>query len=195
MLGHRSTFVGAVLATLPGARFTMNPVMVTTEPEGASPDPDVMDAVLDAERAAGRTRRQGRGLTAAEKTAVERRAMEVAGEHLVGQGWDVEDVGATRSYDIDATRGEEHLFVEVKGTTSAGEEVVLTRREVELMTDEYPHTMLIVVHGIELDRSGETPVARGGVLDVYHPWRVEPERLTPISYQYRTEKVSSPSGG
>lgn len=190
VLGHRSTFVGAVLATLPDARFTASPTMVTTAAPGATPDPDLLDALAEAERTAGRTRRsgQGRGLTQPQKIAVERRAMDLATEHLTSNGWTVRDVGATHSYDIDATRPGEHLYVEVKGTTSAGDDIILTRREVELMTEKHPHTMLAVVHGIQLDRTADTPQAVGGTLDIYFPWKITPDRLIPISYQYRTEK-------
>ncbi|MCG8917164.1 DUF3883 domain-containing protein [Actinokineospora sp. PR83] len=156
----------------------------------AEADPDLLDALADAERTAGRTRRsgQGRGLTQPEKVAVERRAMDLATDHLTSQGWTTRDVGATHSYDIDATRPGEHLHVEVKGTTSAGDDIILTRGEVELMTEKYPHTMLIVVHDIHLDRTTTTPQATAGTLDIHSPWKIDPDRLTPISYQYRTEK-------
>jgi hypothetical protein len=47
-LGHRSAFVGAVLATLPGARFLVNPATVTTgPPDGAPEGSDPTFGVLD----------------------------------------------------------------------------------------------------------------------------------------------------
>ncbi len=42
---------------------------------------------------------------------------------------------------------------------------------------------LIVVHGISL--SADRKTASGGELMVLAPWRLEPERLTGITYQYR----------
>jgi hypothetical protein len=75
--------------------------------------------------------------------------------------------------------------VEVKGTTSYGEEIILTKNEVELINTKYPDTMLIVVSRIHLDRSGTPPQASGGTLRATHPWRVEQGRLTPISYRYK----------
>ncbi|OLR95302.1 hypothetical protein BJP25_07260 [Actinokineospora bangkokensis] len=147
--------------------------------------PEVVEALEVADRTAGRRARgQGTGLTTAEKLAVERRAVNEATAYLEGEGYTVVDVGATQSYDLDARRGDEHLFVEVKGTTSAGEEVILTRAEVELNAREHPNTMLVVVSEIALDRSG--PTATGGHLRVHHPWLVDPSALTPISYRYRT---------
>ena len=44
VLGHRSSFVGAVLATLPDAQFTRNPAMVTLGAQAAN---DLTFAVLD----------------------------------------------------------------------------------------------------------------------------------------------------
>jgi hypothetical protein len=75
--------------------------------------------------------------------------------------------------------------VEVKGTTSDGEEIILTRKEVELNDTEHPDTMLIVVSNIHLDRSRIPPQASGGTLRATHPWLIEHGRLTPISYRYR----------
>lgn len=150
--------------------------------------PEVADAVVTGERAAGRHRsRQGLRLSAAERVAVERRAVELAVEHLKGLGYRVKDVGATESYDLDARRGDERLFVEVKGTTSTWHpdgEIVLTRNEVELHEREYPNTMLVVVGSIALDRAGESPRASGGVLHAVHPWQIARDRLTPITYRY-----------
>jgi hypothetical protein len=147
---------------------------------------DVLEQVSDAaslvEEAAGKRRRFPRRMTAAQRVAVEVRAVHVASEHLRAQGYSVVDVGATSSYDLDARRGQERLFVEVKGTTSPGEQIVLTRAEVQLHQREYPNTMLAVVSGISLDRGSDT--ASGGDLYVVRPWAVEDERLEPMAYRY-----------
>ncbi|WP_239564373.1 MrcB family domain-containing protein [Saccharothrix algeriensis] len=150
--------------------------------------PEVSDAIVAAERAAG-SRRHGQGLRldAGERLAIERRAVLLATEHLRVNGYRVKDVGAQESYDLDARRADEHLFVEVKGTTTTWtptSEIILTRKEVELHEREYPNTMLVVVSGIALDRSTDPPGASGGVLHVVHPWRIARERLTAVSYRY-----------
>lgn len=147
--------------------------------------PEIADAMTMAERAAGRRGRgQGYRLTAAEKQAVERRAVAVVTEHLKGDNWTVKDVGATSSFDLDARRDGDRLYVEVKGTTSLGEEVVLTHNEVELHLENHPDTMLAVVHTIDLDRSGSSPVATGGTLRVISPWSPELTHVKPIAYRY-----------
>jgi hypothetical protein len=149
--------------------------------------PEIAEAVDAADRAAGRGAGRGRGthLTAAERSAVERRAMDVACAHLVGEGYTVKDVGAVGPYDVDARRAGERLYVEVKGTTSAGAEVLLTKGEVELHREQYPNNALFVVKNIALDRVRVPPAASGGELHVVRPWRVEDEHLTPISYRCR----------
>lgn len=150
--------------------------------------PEVADAVVVGERAAGRRRvGQGLRLSAVERMAIERRAVQVAVGHLSGLGYRVKDVGATESYDLDARRGDERLYVEVKGTTSTwgpDSEIVLTRNEVELHEREYPNTMLVVVSSIALDRRGDEPQASGGILHTVHPWEINPDRLTAITYRY-----------
>lgn len=154
--------------------------------------PEVLDAIDAADASAGRHTRagkrpggQGTRLSQADRTAIEKHAVALATRYLTGQGYRVHDVGAVESYDLDAVRGTEHLYVEVKGTTSRGEEVILTKNEVDLMGKNHPDTMLIVVGNIDLDRSGSTPRASGGDLRATHPWLIDPADLSPISYRYR----------
>lgn len=143
---------------------------------------------------------QGFRLTKAEQVAVERHAVSAATRYLEGFGWDVRDVGATKSYDLHCRRGEEALHVEVKGTTSAGATVVLTRNEVAFHRETYPTNALIVVSRIQLDRGAEQPVASGGEVEVTMPWRIDEDALQPIAYTYnrsahvRSSAMSDTSG-
>lgn len=148
---------------------------------------EVLDAEQAIERAAGRPgKRAGFRLSVADKRATEGRAVAVATAHLEALGFTVKDVGAKESYDLDAVRAGERVKVEVKGTTSLGQEVVLTRNEVLLHQAEYPNTALCVVHSIVLDRSVTPPVASGGTLVHTEPWKPLEEDLTPMSYRYST---------
>jgi hypothetical protein len=151
--------------------------------------PEVADAVVIAEQSAGRARRgQGLRLSAAERVAIERRAVAVATSYLAEQGYAVADVGATESYDLDARRGEERLYVEVKGTTtvwdSGSSEIIVTKNEVDLHQREYPNNMLLIVSQIVLDRTVTPPSGSGGELRVIHPWQVQLPNLTPVTYRY-----------
>ena len=137
-----------------------------------------------------RTSGQGFRLSVSERLAIEKRAVKVARDYLVSLGFNVKDVGATKPYDLHATRHDKQLFVEVKGTTSTGNEVILTQGEVELHEREHPHTMLIVVSSIQLDREGDQPTASSGKLSMVHPWSIEAARLTPIAYRYEVPTQS-----
>lgn len=150
--------------------------------------PEIADALVAADRSAGKARRgQGLRLTAAERTAIERRAVAVATQYLAEEGYEVADVGATESYDLDARRDEEHLYVEVKGTTTvwaSTSEIIVTKNEVDLHLREYPNNMLLIVSRIVLDRTATPPSASGGELQVIHPWRIVPPNLTPVTFRY-----------
>ncbi|MBA4866274.1 DUF3578 domain-containing protein [Streptomyces sp. PSKA54] len=159
------------------------------------PAPEVLEAEQSAARTAGRRtpsgtrpRRSGQGflLTASERKAIESHSVRMATEYFKAQGWSVKDVGAKESFDLLLSRGDERCRVEVKGTTSAGTEVILTRAEVEKQRTYYPHNALVVVHSIELDRTGDEPTTSGGVLHCTSPWAVHDGDLTVISYAYRT---------
>lgn len=68
------------------------------------------------------------------------------------------------------------LCVEVKATTTAGEQVILTRNEVDLKAER----ALFVLHSVEMIRGKP----RGGRQRVLHPWRPRAQHLKPISYVY-----------
>jgi len=147
--------------------------------------PEIKDTLDAVEELAGRRpRRRGTRLVADERRAIELRAVLVATEWLIAEGFKVKDVGAFQPYDLDARRPDERLYVEVKGTTSMGDEVILTKGEVDLHRRHYPHTMIILVHGIMLDRSTTPPMASDGKLKVIRPWEISDKALTPIAYRY-----------
>ena len=137
-------------------------------------------------RAPRRRGGQGFGLTKAEQLAVEGRAIEVAEEHLERQGWKVLYVGARQTWDCEATRDKDKIYVEVKGTTSPGETVILTGAQVREYRKKHPNTALIVVRDIVLDRSGSEPVATGGEPVEIRPWVIENDALSAIAWTYRT---------
>jgi hypothetical protein len=150
--------------------------------------PESLDAHIAIEEAAGRRsyarRRGGARLTVAEKKVIEMEAVRQAILYFKAQGWEsVEDVGDTKSFDLACKSGEEFLYVEVKGTTSHGEAIVLTRNEVELHKNEYPKNALFVLHDIVLTK-GDDPAANGGVQKVFQPWEIMDEKLRAIGYDY-----------
>ena len=126
------------------------------------------------------SRGQGFGLTKQERRKVELYAMHWAIRHYSTQ-WDVvQDVSARCSYDLLCRTGDRELRVEVKGTMSTGDQVVLTRREVEEAAT--PGYELFVCSDIVLDHEGDEVLASGGRSRVISAWDATQHRLVPIAY-------------
>ena len=159
----------------------------------ASPAEQAEQAVKDA---AGKVARRGRGqgfqLDQEAKVAVEAHAMNTAAE-FYRAAWDVQDVHGTESYDLICRRGDEVKHVEVKGTTTGGEEVILTPNEVRHV-QEHPHTALFVVSNIEVERAEDgTVTATGGKHHCYDPWRLNDGTLIPVGFRYQVPPEQDPA--
>ncbi len=146
--------------------------------------PEVVEAEEAARSAAGKPRPPGAGFrqNKEERDLIEKHAEDMAAAHYGELGWDVQRLG--RPYDLELTREGTRMTVEVKGTTSPGTGVVLTRNEVTHHRAAYPANALVVVRNIELDRSTSPPTATGGELFELSPWAIEDDALTVVSYKY-----------
>lgn len=123
------------------------------------------------------------------RRAVERHAMDRARAHYEGQTppWQCEDVSTKRSYDFHLTRGGEERLVEVKGTTSNGNSIILTRLEVEL-AQQSTNMELVVISSIDVGAEVEgTPTTSGGRLRVFKKWQPTSDRLSPIAFTYQLD--------
>jgi dCTP diphosphatase len=95
------------------------------------------------------------------------------------------DVGAYTFFDLDCTRGEENLHVEVKGTISDGAKVLLTQNEVAHAKAGEAPIALFVVSAIQLTRTKEDGVsAAGGRERVLWPREIDQGTLKPVGYEY-----------
>ncbi|MGW6173691.1 protein NO VEIN domain-containing protein [Arthrobacter sp. NPDC055138] len=118
------------------------------------------------------------------KKAIEMQAVRQAIVHYEAAGYTVEDVGAYRSYDLEAVRGDEVRHVEVKGSQGHVQKVILTRNEVT-HANEFGRTDLVVVAEIEWERHKDGSIATDdGLMSVYPDWRPSLENLLPLSYEY-----------
>jgi uncharacterized protein DUF3883 len=90
------------------------------------------------------------------------------------------------SHDLHCERNGRERRVEVKGTTSAGQEVLLTPNEVAHNHAHRPDVDLFLVRRIELsvDDDGEV-LAAGGECVVWEAWALDDASLTPLGYSYR----------
>lgn len=150
--------------------------------------PEVVDVLETISRASGSPSPgtgQGFRLSVADRDAIDAHAMKMATLFLRAEGWVVKDVSRTvKVYDLHATSHRGELHVEVKGTTSEGRQVILTRREVEHHRANSDCSCLLIVHSIRLDRSGSAPIAEGGVIRQTCPWIIAEPDLTVVGYTY-----------
>jgi len=157
--------------------------------------PEVADARAEVDRLAGKTQRRlaskhqsarANRLTTEQRRSIERRAMKLAESYLKEQGWtSVVDTSAGNPFDFHCTRSGAEIWVEVKGTTSTGSSVVLTRNEVKHHRSVHPRSSLIIVHSIRLSGKNKT-VADEGTLHEILPWKIRDLDLDPIGFDYTT---------
>lgn len=107
--------------------------------------------------------------------------MAAAKKYFRHEGFDVEDVSARRSYDLLCRQDTRELHVEVKGTTTDGDVIVLTNNEVKHACNPRNLCVLFIQHSIRL----KNQKASGGKRLVLDPWRLQQVHLTPVSYTYR----------
>jgi hypothetical protein len=150
---------------------------VLTAPESAIED-EVEAAAEDVLASAGG---QGFRRTAAERKALEEHSMDVAKRYFRKENYQVEDVSKKRSYDLECRKGRQVLHVEVKGTTTAGAQIVLTANEVKHAQNPRHDCALFVLHGINL----RGRKALGGKIALQRPWRPDDGRLKPVTFIYR----------
>jgi hypothetical protein len=142
-------------------------------------------AVAFLERRAAKAAGQGFVSSPERRKAVERHAMAAARRYLEEIGFDIEDTSAERPYDLIARRPGEEIFVEIKGTTGSGEEIILTSNEVEHASAQGRCCMLFILSEVVVVEGTGGPTASGGTRHVLWPWDLETEALSAISYKYR----------
>ena len=127
---------------------------------------------------------QGYWLTAAERRAVEGRAMVLAKIRLESNGYSAKDVSRTASFDFEALKNGQTIKVEVKGTTNeSGDALLMTQNEVNLHRLQKGHTALVVVTHIELVDQAGKPIAQGGKVQVEVGWDIDAWEVAPIAYR------------
>lgn len=144
--------------------------------------------------------RQGRQIDAVARKKIEIYAEDLATVHLEQLGWDVERVGNFHlGYDLRCRNSEGgELHVEVKGTQSQGEEVLLTPNEVRHVSraaECHARHALFVVSEIKVLRNGRIECLKGHVHPIW-AWSIadNDNALTPTGYSYRVP-IDRPTNG
>ncbi|MBI4798981.1 MAG: DUF3883 domain-containing protein [Desulfarculus sp.] len=145
---------------------------------------EVEKLLISLENAGGRNKGQGFNVDQEKKQIIDNYAMEKAISYYRKKGYTVVDNSKTNPYDLYCTNGEDEVYVEVKGTSGDGSQVILTPREVANVKMRKPHTALFVFYGIQVKETNGKLVATGGKPIVIFPWEIDKRHLEPISYWY-----------
>jgi hypothetical protein len=130
------------------------------------------------------SRGQGWMRVVEQRLAIERAAMEAAARHYEAAGYVVEDVHVHESFDLCCRRGDEEIHVEVKGTTTEGDDVLLTSGEVR-HARLTPQAALFVLSRLRIGLAGGGLVAiTGDPPVIIDPWVPAEHDLEALSYRY-----------
>lgn len=127
---------------------------------------------------------QGYGAPQEVKDAVELYSMKAAEAYFTDRGYEIEDVHRTRPYDLIARKGQEELTIEVKGTTTGAESVLLTRNEVSHARAFPSMAVLFIWHSIEVLWTSGVVSASSGEARVYWPWDIDAGTLEALQFKY-----------
>jgi Domain of unknown function (DUF3883) len=169
--------LGKEVSALRGIKSIPGYVRVTHSTETSMVEALAVEAVVRPRNQAGR---QGFVISPEYRKTIELHAMRLALEHYSRVWQEVSDVSSTEPFDLLCVGGGRQLRVEVKGTASSGDCVLLTRNEVRHARTYRGQVALFLVSHVEIDSSG---AARGGRIVQFEPWDIDLNRLEPIAYE------------
>lgn len=131
---------------------------------------------------------QGYSSDAEERQALEAAAMDAAEKYYKKHKYTVERKG--KPYDLHCTKAGAVLHVEVKGTKSSGDKVILTQNEVEFARSNRESMALFVLHSIKLVPGSRGLRGEGGEHRIIFPWDVDEGVLRPTQFMYQLPETS-----
>ena len=129
------------------------------------------------------------------KKTVENYAMKIAKKYYESKGFEVNDVSSERGkgYDLECSKENKILGVEVKGTQNDGSKIIITRGEVKFArkTKVNKTAVLFIVFDIEviINKSSEYIATRGD-FRIIENWNPTEEDLDPIAYDFRIPPIN-----
>ena len=114
---------------------------------------------------------------------IESYSMSVCYDYYSKKGYEVKDVSSNQPYDFIISKNGISQYVEVKGTQTPGESIILTKNEVSLSQAEGHRMILFILHSIVMNK--KTVKKNSGTIFIIDPWKIKNENLTPISFNYK----------
>ena len=126
---------------------------------------------------------QGFNITPELRKKIEEYSVSKAIQYFKRHKYSVKNVGGTKSYDLDCSKDGDTLRVEVKGTQTTGDSIILTPNEVR--NAKKHKTALYVLHSIKVDMVRKNYRLSGGDEKIINPWKInEQGKLKVLSYMY-----------
>ncbi len=118
---------------------------------------------------------------------IELYAMRVARKKLKAKGYlDFKNTSLQKPYDYTCKRQSRGYFVEVKGTQTGGQKLILTRGEVEHVRKNSDLCILVLVQHVDVtirkSRGKRRITVTGGSVTLKEGWRLRDEDLEPVQY-------------
>ncbi len=129
---------------------------------------------------------QGRQMDVAVRKAVEDYAQDLVMKQWRAEGWRVDDLRRGNPFDAKATKDSETRYLEVKGTTTDGGRVLVTRGEVEWARSHPGECVISVVWDIGVCDDGTIEAETGWVWE--YEWDPDDEQLEPVTYDYYPDR-------
>lgn len=116
------------------------------------------------------------------RKAIEQAAVLHAIAHYKSQGYEVTEYG--KPFDLLCKKDHEIIHVEVKGSTSKANKVILTRNEVIDCKNPEWRSDLYILENIILDNASGQWIGSGGNAIRFENWTIDETLLSPLQFEY-----------
>lgn len=114
---------------------------------------------------------------------IEEYAMNTCRDYFESKGYAVTDTSANNPFDFIVSKGKKTKYVEVKGTQTKADSIILTKNEVEMSQNHGNEMLLFIVHSIVMGK--KSVKKNSGSIKIIDPWKLDEDNLMPLSYSYK----------
>jgi hypothetical protein len=115
---------------------------------------------------------------------IEDYAVECATDYFQSAGYEVDNKSSNSPYDLLCRKFDGQIYVEVKGTTTHGDRVILTAGEVRFAQSHKEQMVLFIMHSVVLEKRNNDVLVSGGHQRIIQPWDIEQGTLVATQYVY-----------